>query len=124
MILSVNPWVIHRDPDIFGQDSHIYNPDRWLQGETKRMDSFLIHVRLPFCLSTLYLCLHFMQWGAGYNQCPGRNLAQFELSKILATVLRDYEVEQIEPQKEWKFETRFLAVPYGWPCRIRRRQKA
>ncbi|KAJ5358370.1 uncharacterized protein N7496_010783 [Penicillium cataractarum] len=104
VILSVNPWVIHRDPDIFGKDSDIYNPYRWLQGETKRMDSFLIH------------------WGAGYNQCPGRNLAQFELSKVLATVLRDYDVEQIEPQKDWKFETRFLAVPYGWPCRIRRRQ--
>ncbi|KAJ5449457.1 uncharacterized protein N7458_005906 [Penicillium daleae] len=105
VLLSVNPWVIHRDPAIFGQDCDTFNPERWLQGETKRMDTFLIH------------------WGAGYNQCPGRNLAQFELSKVLATVLRDYEIEQIEPQTDWRSETRFLAVPYGWPCRILRRQK-
>ncbi|KAL3481254.1 cytochrome P450 [Aspergillus californicus] len=103
VLLSVHPWVIHRNPEIFGQDCEIYNPDRWLQGDTKRMDSFMIH------------------WGAGYNQCPGRNLAQFELSKLLATVLRDYAIEQIEPKRGWRFETRFLAVPYGWPCRIRRR---
>ncbi len=57
VILSVNPWVIHRDPDIFGQDSHIYNPDRWLQGDTKRMDSFLIHVRMTFALISSILML-------------------------------------------------------------------
>ncbi|KAJ5929145.1 hypothetical protein N7454_006993 [Penicillium verhagenii] len=106
VILSVNPWVIHRNTGIFGEDSEIYNPDRWLQGDAKKMDSFLIH------------------WGTGYSQCPGRNLAQFELNKVLSTILRDYDVEMVDPTKEWKFGTRFLAVPYGWPCKIRRRQKA
>lgn len=37
VLLSVNPWVIHRDPAIFGQDCDTFNPERWLQGETKRM---------------------------------------------------------------------------------------
>lgn len=45
VILSVHPWVIHRNPDIFGADCETYNPDRWLQGDTKKMDYFLIHVR-------------------------------------------------------------------------------
>ncbi|BCS26042.1 cytochrome P450 [Aspergillus puulaauensis] len=105
VILSVHPWVIHRNPDIFGADCETYNPDRWLQGDTKKMDYFLIH------------------WGAGYNQCPGRNLAQFELSKVLTTIVRDYDIEKINPKKDWQYESRFLAVPYGWPCRIRRRQR-
>ena len=63
---------------------------------------------------------HF-QWGAGYNQCPGRNLAQFELSKLAATLLRDYDIEQVDPKKEWAFKSQFMAVPSGWPCTIRRR---
>ncbi|KAL4796252.1 cytochrome P450 [Aspergillus venezuelensis] len=107
VILSIHPWIIHRDPTLFGADCSEYNPLRWLDSEarTKKMDYYLIH------------------WGAGYNQCPGRNLAQFELSKVLVTVLRDYDIEQIDPKQEWRFETRFLAVPYGWPCRIRRRQR-
>ncbi|KAL4884314.1 cytochrome P450 [Aspergillus karnatakaensis] len=106
VILSVHPWVIHRNPEIFGKDCDTYNPNRWLKGDVKKMDAYLIH------------------WGAGYNQCPGRNLAQFELSKVLATVLKDYDIERIDPKKEWQFETRFLAVPYGWPCRIQRKQRA
>jgi cytochrome P450 len=66
--------------------------------------------------------MSYIQWGAGYNMCPGRNLAQFELSKVLTTVLRDYDIELVNSKKEWRFETRFLAVPYGWPCRIRKRE--
>ncbi|KAL2794547.1 cytochrome P450 [Aspergillus keveii] len=104
IILSVHPWVIHRTPSIFGADCETYNPTRWLKGDTKTMDAFMIH------------------WGAGYNMCPGRNLAQFELSKVLTTVLRDYDIELVNSKKEWRFETRFLAVPYGWPCRIRKRE--
>ena len=62
-----------------------------------------------------------LQWGAGYNQCPGRNLAQFELSKLVATLLKDYDIEQVDPKKEWIFKSQFMAVPSRWPCTIRRR---
>ncbi|KAL6231022.1 hypothetical protein BDW75DRAFT_244276 [Aspergillus navahoensis] len=37
VILSVHPWVIHRNADIFGADCNTSNPTRWLQGETKKM---------------------------------------------------------------------------------------
>ncbi|KAL4780874.1 cytochrome P450 [Aspergillus varians] len=68
IILSVHLWVIHRNPDSFGQDC---DPSRWFQDDRvmKEVDALMIY------------------WGAGYNQGPGRNLAQFELSKVLATVL-------------------------------------
>ncbi|KAJ5833375.1 hypothetical protein N7474_001686, partial [Penicillium riverlandense] len=89
VILSVNPWVFHRNPELFGEDCDSFNPDRWLQGETQRMDSFLIH------------------WGAGYNQCPGRNLAHFEISKLAATLFRDYDIQQVNPKQEWQFQNHF-----------------
>jgi hypothetical protein len=54
VILSVHPWVIHRNADIFGADCDTYNPTRWLQGDTKRMDYFLIHVRSPFNVSLVH----------------------------------------------------------------------
>jgi len=45
-ILSVNPWLIHRNPDCFGRDAEIYNPDRWLGSteQVRQMDRFLIPV--------------------------------------------------------------------------------
>ncbi|RAH72484.1 cytochrome P450 [Aspergillus aculeatinus CBS 121060] len=103
-VLSINPWVYHRNAEFFGPDCDDFNPERWLDVErVKQMDPFLIH------------------WSAGYNQCPGRNLAHFEISKVAACLIRDFEIEQVNPDAPWRFETHFTAVPYGWPCWLRRR---
>ncbi|KAL4899289.1 hypothetical protein BDW74DRAFT_183821 [Aspergillus multicolor] len=105
-ILSVNLWVIHRNTEIFGSDANEFNPERWLTGDKERaakMEYYLVH------------------WGAGYNQCPGRNLAHFEISKLSATLLRDYEYELVQPEKEWTFSNHFITTPWGWPCWVRRR---
>ncbi|MCJ1402685.1 hypothetical protein MMC11_005906 [Xylographa trunciseda] len=101
--LSVNPWVIHRSTEFFGPDADLYNPERWLRSENQAEEKNLIH------------------FGAGYNSCPGRNLAQLEVSKVTATMVRDYDVRQIDPTKSWSYEAHFTAVPYGWPCRVTRR---
>ncbi|KAF2837252.1 cytochrome P450 [Patellaria atrata CBS 101060] len=104
--LSVNPWVIHRNKELFGDDADVFNPDRWMDAErAKEMNKYMI----PF--------------GAGYNQCPGRHLAHMELSKLTATLVRDFDIVQVNPKQEWKFETHFTAVPYGWPCKVRRRNR-
>ncbi|KAF1812842.1 cytochrome P450 [Eremomyces bilateralis CBS 781.70] len=103
-ILSVNSHVIHKNKEIFGQDADKFNPDRWLDQERWRaMDKY------------------FMTFGAGYNQCPGRHLAHLEVSKVTATLLRDFDIEQVNPGQSWTFKAKFTAVPYGWPCRVKRR---
>ncbi|KAL4746876.1 hypothetical protein BDW72DRAFT_206983 [Aspergillus terricola var. indicus] len=106
-LLSVNLWVLHRNPDIFGPDSNSFKPERWLDGErAAKMDYYLVH------------------WGAGYNQCPGRNLAHFEISKLAATLLRDYEFERVDPAREWEFKNHFITTPCNWPCWVRTRTAA
>jgi cytochrome P450 len=60
-------------------------------------------------------------FGAGYNQCPGKNLAQLEISKTIAMLMRDYEIELVDPGKEWKYENYFTVAPHSWPCTVRRR---
>ncbi|KAL4954647.1 cytochrome P450 [Aspergillus filifer] len=104
-LLSINPWVIHRNTDIFGPDANSFNPERWLdKSQASEMDYYLIH------------------WGAGYNQCPGRNLAHFEISKLAATLLRDYDFERVDEGKEWSFKNHFITTPSEWPCWGRRRR--
>jgi cytochrome P450 len=105
-ILSVNSWVIHRITSIFGEDAAQFNPRRWLDPErARKMDSAMI----PF--------------GAGYNQCPGRNLAHIGTSKTLSILMRDYEIELVNPSKGWKYENYFTVAPHDWPCRVRRTPK-
>ena len=61
------------------------------------------------------------KFGLGYNSCPGRNVANLELNKIAATLTRDFDFELVDPDKEWRYHTLFIAVPYGWPVYVRRR---
>jgi cytochrome P450 len=103
-ILSVNPWAIHRMTSLFGDDASRFNPRRWLDPErTLKMNSYMI------------------AFGAGYNQCPGRNLAHLEVSKTTAMVMRDYEIKLVDPTKEWKYESYFTTAPHDWPCTVKRR---
>jgi cytochrome P450 len=32
-IIGANPWVIHRQKEIFGEDCETFRPERWLEGD-------------------------------------------------------------------------------------------
>jgi cytochrome P450 len=49
--IGVNPWVIHRDKEVFGADAEHWNPDRWLDNDTERvtlMENCLLTVSKPW----------------------------------------------------------------------------
>ena len=106
VILSVNPWVINRRPEIFGADADIWNPERWMDPErSARMDKYLA------------------SFGAGYMMCPGRHMAHMELSKTMALLVKEFDVRLVDEGCEWKFTCHFVVVPFGWPCVVKRREK-
>ncbi len=72
---------------------------------------------------TIFPLADVYQFGAGYNQCTGKHLAHLEVSKVAATLTRDFDIYQQDPKQRWRFETHFTAVPYGWPCMVKRRVK-
>jgi cytochrome P450 len=37
-IVGVNPWVIHRNTEIYGQDVDVFRPERWLDGPEAKVD--------------------------------------------------------------------------------------
>lgn len=45
----MNPWVVHRNKDVFGHDAHLWNPDRWLgdMGQRILMEKSLLTVSPP-----------------------------------------------------------------------------
>lgn len=103
-ILSVNAWAMHYSPAFFGTDAAVFDPRRWLDPErASHMDKFM----MPF--------------GAGYNMCPGRNLAMLEVSKTAALVVRNWDIQLVDETKKWRYETYFTVAPWGWPCWLRKR---
>ena len=55
-VIGANPWVIHRNKDVYGDDVEAFRPERWLKEDTGDMHRF------------------FFAFGAGARMCLGRNI--------------------------------------------------
>lgn len=53
--MGINSWVAHANTDVFGQDAHVFRPERWLESKEKSavLDKYFFSVRLT--LSPPYL---------------------------------------------------------------------
>lgn len=101
--LSINTWVIHHSKEFWGPDAREFKPERWLQDDIASKEKY------------------FIPWGAGYTSCPGQTIAKMQLFKIAASIVRDYDIRQADPKKEWKWAAHFTAIPYDWPVYIQKR---
>jgi len=76
-IVGCNAWVLHRRPEIFGEDVDAYRPERWLEAEPTKLKEMR---------ATMF------QFGAGARTCIGRNISTLEIYKLIPTFLRTFEV--------------------------------
>lgn len=93
--VGCNPVSLHRNPEIFGEDADAYKPERWLKdNNTKDMERYNL------------------SWGGGARTCPGRNLAQLILYKVLPTLFSEFDIEvEVPPDEE--IEYYFMAMLTG-----------
>lgn len=40
----MNPYVVHRNKEIFGEDADIFRPERWFEREEKTMNRYMLQV--------------------------------------------------------------------------------
>ena len=108
-IVGCNAWVIHRRPEIYGDDVEAYRPERWLEAS-------------PEARKKMEGCM--LQFGMGARTCIGKNISLLEIYKLVPSFLRRFQVslawiflildgdgiadrcsQQVQltdPQKEWK----------------------
>jgi cytochrome P450 len=76
-IVGCNAWVIHKRPEIWGEDVDTYRPERWLEAsdsKRKEMEGMMF------------------QFGAGSRTCIGKNISLLEVYKLVPSFLRRFEV--------------------------------
>ena len=70
--IGANPYIVHRDTATFGEDAHLFRPERWLESEdrAKEMDRYIL------------------TWGYGTRICLGKNIAQMVIQKLCLQVCK------------------------------------
>ncbi|KAF2431084.1 cytochrome P450 [Tothia fuscella] len=82
-VVGVNPWVVHRDPNVFGEDVEAFRPERWVEGDVGDMHRF------------------FFAFGGGSRTCLGRNISWMEMSKLIPTLLLHIDLDLANSSAEW-----------------------
>ena len=102
--IACNPWIVHRDPNIYGEDAMEFRPERWLDKEEAVMEYNRYN----------------MGFGYGSRVCLGRDIALMELYKgplqvsmtgnagvliiiLLYQLFRTFRPEMLNTEKPAKF---------------------
>ncbi|KAM7198899.1 Pisatin demethylase [Naviculisporaceae sp. PSN 640] len=79
MEMTSNAYVVQRDPELFGPDPEEFRPERWLESEEKtaKMEAGLF------------------VFGMGPRVCLGKDIAYFELYKLIPEIIRRFDMELV-----------------------------
>ena len=113
-IVGMNPAIVNQDREVFGDNPDEFHPDRWLLGKGETETNF--QQRVSRMRNTD------LTFGAGKRVCPGRNLALLECHKIIAELVRAFDVELVHPEREWKTVNRWFLRQTDMDMRLRRRK--
>ncbi|KAK0667055.1 cytochrome P450 [Cercophora samala] len=98
-IVGMNPWVVHRNKDVFGNDADEFKPERWLCDRERR-------VKMERSLLT---------FGAGRRTCLGKNISYLEIYKLIPTLFWRY---QMMLRGEWKVQNHWMIAQTGLNVRM------
>ncbi|CAJ2509204.1 Uu.00g142300.m01.CDS01 [Anthostomella pinea] len=104
--VSLNTFSMNLSTDVWGADAKEFKPERWLKEDSAQLEK-------PF-----------IPFSGGIGACVGQHLARIELSKILATIVRDFNIRQVDPKQKWSYHAYFTTVPGGWPVYVEKREAA
>ncbi|KAK5996914.1 Cytochrome P450 monooxygenase sdnT [Cladobotryum mycophilum] len=100
--VGCNPVALHRNEEIIGPDPDSYDPDRWLDAD---LDEVRVMERYN------------LNWGGGARTCPGKNLAEMVVYKVVPALLTHFDVEVTLPPESDR-PSYFLSMMSGVKARF------
>lgn len=91
-VVGMNPWIVHRDKELFGEDAETFRPERYTEATESHR-----HAMEAMSLS----------FGGPSRSCPGRYLAWLVLNKTVAAIFQHFEVEILEDKEAQEFGSGF-----------------
>ncbi|EWC46673.1 hypothetical protein DRE_04160 [Drechslerella stenobrocha 248] len=106
-IVGCNPWVVHRDPRVYGSDVDTFRPERWIEASPEQ--------RAAMERSDLV-------FGSGKRACIGRNISLLELYKIIPWLTVRYDFRLAHPDREMKLRNSWFVGQTGLEGYLTRRE--
>lgn len=107
-IVGCSPWVLHRRPEVFGQDVDSFRPERWIEAS---------EAQLRVMKATMF------QFGAGARTCIGKNVSLLEVYKLVPSFLRRFEIMLEHPDREWKTHNAWFVRQLEFNTKFRPRKE-
>ena len=101
--VGISAWTVNFDKGVFGSDADVFHPERWLEAseeQLKRMERT------------------WFSFGYGTRACIGKNIAILEMTKLVPTLLRRYNLEWAAEEDEWKISGYFFCKQSGVIMRL------
>ncbi|KAJ7741443.1 cytochrome P450 [Mycena maculata] len=77
-LLIISNCGYNRNPDVFGKDAHLFNPERWLDGSVQITTNVGVYGNL-------------MTFGSGHRACIGWRFAVYEYQAFLIELVKNFE---------------------------------
>ncbi|OGE47495.1 hypothetical protein PENARI_c043G04447 [Penicillium arizonense] len=110
-IVGVNTWVEHRNPQIWGADADEFKPERWMIDDSDKL---------------AFMNRHWMPFGMGSRTCLGRHISILEVSKLIASLVGDYDFELdarlADSTTEWNTADYWFVKPKDFMVRVKLRE--
>ncbi|OTB09526.1 hypothetical protein M426DRAFT_316070 [Hypoxylon sp. CI-4A] len=96
-IVGASAWIIHRRPEIWGEDVDTFRPERWLVDENLKGEAKEEQEKRVREMNGMMF-----QFGMGSRTCIGKNISLLEIYKVVPSLLRRFEIRFKDPSQEWK----------------------
>ncbi|KAK6330384.1 hypothetical protein TWF696_003480 [Orbilia brochopaga] len=108
-IVGCNPWVVHRDPRVYGADADNFRPERWIEA-TDEQRAAMERSDLVF--------------GSGKRTCIGRNISLLEVHKLIPWMVLRYDILLVHPDQELKIRNSWFVGQTELEVYLKRREVA
>jgi len=111
--VGINPYIVGRNKKLWGHDADEFRPERWLQMTDESESIYKERLRVMKAAD--------LAFGGGSRVCIGRNLALVETYKMVATLVSRFEIELVDPTREWSVLGLWFFRQKGIICNLKRR---
>ncbi|RSL84187.1 hypothetical protein CEP52_016502 [Fusarium oligoseptatum] len=113
-IVGASAWLIHNRPEIFGDNTNEYRPERWLPDPNANPEEE--DKRIKKMSGMMF------QFGMGSRTCIGKNISLLEIYKVVPSLLRRFEIDFQDPSKEWRIINAWFVKQADFNVTFTRRQ--